>query len=74
MSRKIVRDADGAHKTESQGVGHPEISQPVKDVPPAVQGGGILQTGNMDGIYNQKLYEAVKRLYDEAVSGFAVFW
>jgi len=30
----------------------------------------ILQTRNMPGIYNQKLYEAVKSLYDEIVSGF----
>ncbi len=26
LSRKIVRDVDGAHKTKSQRVGHPEPS------------------------------------------------
>src|SRR5713226_9385225 len=35
LSRKIVRDANDAHKTKSQRVGHAEMFQPVKDVPPA---------------------------------------
>src|SRR5260370_20186284 len=35
LSRRIVRDANAAHRTKSQRVGDPEPSQPVKDAPPA---------------------------------------
>ena len=35
LPRRIVRDANDAHKVKSQRVGHPEMCQPVKDAPPA---------------------------------------
>jgi len=35
LFRRIVRDANDAHKRKSQRVGHPEPPQPVKDAPPA---------------------------------------